>query len=50
MLVYLFIWNSAVNGIVVTLRKKAARLLAGARYFSLLRMVQIGARIHSVYL
>jgi len=50
MFVYLTIWNSAVNGIVITQGKNATRILGGARYFSLLRRVQTGARFHPTFL
>jgi hypothetical protein len=43
MFVYLSIWNSAVNGIVITLKKERGRILEGAR-------VQTGARIHPAFL
>ena len=51
MFVNLSLWDSAVNGIMITLRKECgSNPSRSTRYFSLLRRVQTGDRIHPALL
>jgi len=49
MFVYLRIWNNAVNGIVITLRKERGSNPSWSKVIFSFRRVQTGIRIHQAF-